>query len=295
MRFSPTLLTAALLVPMLAAARQFRTTNGASEAAPLRLYVFDCGTLHVADPARFQFKREQLAATDLSVGCYLIVHPEGSLIWDVGAVPDAAWSAAQAPLRYQLVLADSQRREVTVRKSLTRQLASVGFQPNRITYLALSHYHYDHTANANVFAHATWLVRPTERDAMFAEPAPGTTLPATYGALRGSKTTLLREPDYDVFGDGRVVIHSAPGHTPGHQMLIVKLARTGTVVLSGDLYHYPEELAVDRVPTFEYDSAQTRATRVAFRDWLARANAKLWIQHDLLGTAKLRKAPGFYE
>lgn len=265
------------------------------DPATPRLYVFDCGTIHISDPARFQIKREQLAAVDLAVACYLIVHPKGSLMWDVGAVPDSAWSPSKAPVRYPLVLADSQRREVTVRVPLRRQLASAGFQPEQVTYLALSHYHYDHTANANLFARATWLVRPVERDAMFATPAPGVTLPATYGALRQSKTELLRSPDYDVFRDGTVIIRSAPGHTPGHQMLIVRLAQTGTVVLCGDLYHYPEELTLDRVPTFEYDSTATRAERVALQAYLKRTGAHLWIQHDLTANAGLRKAPAFYQ
>jgi len=265
------------------------------DPARLRLYVLDCGTIYVADPARFQIKREQLAAINLAVACYLIVHPKGSLMWDVGAVPDSAWSPTNGPVRYPLVLVDSQRREVTVRAPLGAQLASAGFRPDQVTYLALSHYHYDHTANANLFARATWLVRPVERGAMFASPPPGVTLPATYGALRRSKVELIRSEDHDVFGDGTVVIRSAPGHTPGHQMLILKLVQTGTVVLSGDLYHYPEELTLDRVPTFEFDSTATRAARVALQAFLKRTGAKLWIQHDLTANAALRKAPAFYQ
>jgi glyoxylase-like metal-dependent hydrolase (beta-lactamase superfamily II) len=92
-----------------------------------------------------------------------------------------------------------------------------------VPYLALSHYHYDHTANANEFAGAIWLVRQAGRDAMFAEKPPGVTQPSTYAALRNSKTLILKSDERDVFGDGTVVIKSAPGHTPGHQVLYVKL------------------------------------------------------------------------
>jgi glyoxylase-like metal-dependent hydrolase (beta-lactamase superfamily II) len=180
-------------------------------------------------------------------------------------------------------------------KSLKAQLAELGYSPSDITYLALSHYHYDHTANANEFASATWLVRQVEREAMFAERPPGTTQPSTFSALHDSKTLILKSDEHDVFGDGAVIIKSAPGHTPGHQVLYLKLAKTGPVVLSGDLYHYPEERALDRVPTFEFNQEQTRATRVAIDAFLKKTGAQLWIQHDFYGNAKLKKSPSFYE
>ena len=98
-----------------------------------------------------------------------------------------------------------------------------------------------------------------------------------------------------MFRDGTVVIKSAPGHTPGHQVLYLKLAKSGGVLLSGDLYHYPEERVLDRVPTFEFNADQTRATRVAIDVFLKKTGAQLWIQHELHGNAKLKKSPNFYE
>lgn len=261
----------------------------------LRLYVMDCGTLHIADMGRFRLKKEEVSTTDLSVACFLIVHPKGTLLWDAGAVPDAAWKPTGSPTTQHVVLPDSQERDVTMRKSLTAQLAELGYSPTDITYLALSHYHYDHTANSNEFAGATWLVRQVERDAMFAEKPPGTTQPSTYSALRDSKTLVLKTDEHDVFGDGTVVIKSAPGHTPGHQVLYLKLAKTGGVLLSGDLYHYPEERVLDRVPTFDFNQEQTRATRVAIDGFLKKTGAQLWIQHDFNADAKLKKSPNFYE
>jgi glyoxylase-like metal-dependent hydrolase (beta-lactamase superfamily II) len=261
----------------------------------VRLYVFDCGTLHIADPGRFRLKADELATTDLAVASFLVVHPKGTLIWDAGAVPDLAWKPTGAAVTQHIVLPDSQERDVTMIKSLNAQLAQIGYSPVDITYLALSHYHYDHTANAREFAGATWLVRQAERDAMFAEKPPDVTQPTTYAVLRKSKTLILKNDEYDVFGDGTVVIKSAPGHTPGHQVLYVKLARTGGVLLSGDLYHYPEERKLDRVPTFEFNQEQTRATRVAIDAFLKRTGAQLWIQHDFVANARLKKAPDYYE
>jgi glyoxylase-like metal-dependent hydrolase (beta-lactamase superfamily II) len=244
---------------------------------------------------RFQLKKEEVATTDLAVACFLVVHHSGTLIWDTGAIPDASWKTTGSPTAQHVVLPDSQQRDVTTRKSLSSQLKELGYSPSGITYLALSHYHYDHTANANQFAGATWLVRQVERDAMFAEKPTGTTQPSTYAALRNSKTLILDEDEHDVFGDGTVVIKSAPGHTPGHQILYLKLAKTGGVVLSGDLYHYPEERPLDRVPTFEFNQEQTRATRVMVDAFLKKTGAQLWIQHDFYGDAKLKKSPDFYE
>jgi N-acyl homoserine lactone hydrolase len=270
-------------------------SHGAPAPSPLRLYVFDCGTLHVADMARFQLKKEEVSTTDLSVACYLIVHPKGTMIWDTGAVPDSAWKPTGDPVTQHLVLQDGEQRDVIMRKSLQSQLAEIGYPPSAITYLALSHYHYDHTANANEFAGATWLVRQIERDIMFSANPAGAVQPSTYSALRDSKTVIITTDDYDVFGDGTVVVKFAPGHTPGHQVLYVKLAKTGGVVLSGDLYHFPEERALGRVPTIDFNQDQTRASRAAIEAFLKQSDAQLWIQHDFVGNAKLKKSPAFYD
>jgi N-acyl homoserine lactone hydrolase len=260
---------------------------------PTRLYVFDCGTLE-GDPARFNFKREEMATTDMSVACYLVVHANGTLIWDTGAVPDVEVKTENQPARHHIVLTNTERY-VTLARSLKGQLAAAGFAPGNMTYLALSHYHYDHTANANEFASATWLVRQVERDAMFADKPPDMIQRTTFDALRKSKTVIIKTDDYDVFGDGSVVIKWTPGHTPGHQVLYVRLAKTGPVVLSGDLYHYPEERTLDRVPTFDVDPALTRRTRTALDAFLTKNRAQLWIQHDVTANRALKKAPAFYD
>ena len=198
-------------------------------------------------------------------------------------------------MKHHLVLPDAQERDITLVKPLTAQLADAGYSPANIMYIALSHYHYDHTANANLFPKATWLVPRAERDAMFATPPPGVTRPSTYEALRNNKALTIVGDEHDVFGDGTVVIKAAPGHTQGHQVLYLRLARTGDVVLSGDLYDYPEERTLDRVPTFEFDAQQTRAARRALDRYLEDKKAQLWIQHDFNAHAKLKKAPDDYE
>jgi N-acyl homoserine lactone hydrolase len=260
-----------------------------------RLYILDCGTLDVADTGRFRLKREEVTTDKLSVGCYLVAHPRGTMIWDTGAVPDGMVTQGGAPVRYRIALPDAQERFVTLTKTLKAQLADAGYRPADITHVVLSHYHYDHSANTNDFASATWLVRQVERDAMFAAKPPDLVLPSTYSALRGSKTTIIKTDDYDVFGDGTVVIKFTPGHTPGHQVLSLKLANTGRVVLSGDLYHYPEERTLGRIPTFDDNQEQTAKTRLALDAFLKKNDAQLWIQHDYTANARLKKAPQFYD
>ena len=262
--------------------------------APLRVYVFDGGILE-SDPGRYQLTKEEVGETRLSVACYLIAHPRGLLMWDTCAVPDAEWTPTGQPREQRLVLPDGTDRRVTIQSSLEAQLKATGHRAADVTHLALSHYHWDHTANANAFAGATWLVAPVEQEAMFVEKPAGSARPPTYARLRTSKRVALTAQEHDVFGDGAVVVKQAPGHTPGHLVLYVKLAKTGGVVLSGDLYHYPQERTLDRYPNFEASVEQTRASRTALDAFLTRTGAQLWIQHDLTAHAKLRKAPHFYE
>ena len=269
--------------------------RGAQPPKRLRLYVFDCGKLEGGDTSRFRLTREEMATTDMSVACYLVVHPKGTLAWDAGAVPDADIKPGAGPTRYRIVLPNKTERFVTTTRSLRAQMAAAGYAPADVNYFALSHYHYDHTANANEFAAATWLARPIERDAMLADKPPDLTQPATYSALRNSKTIAITTADYDVFGDGTVVLKLMPGHTPGHQVLFLKLAKTGPIVVSGDLYHYPEERTLNRIPTFDADETQTAASRAALDVFLKKTGAELWIQHDFIANAKLKKAPRYYE
>jgi len=261
---------------------------------PLRLYVFDGGVLE-SDPARYRLTKEDVSTTQLSIASFLVVHPRGVLLWDTGAVPDGEWTTTGAPVVHQMTLPDGQPRQVTLRATLGSQLKAAGFTPREVTHLALSHYHWDHTANANAFAGATWLVAPVEREAMFVEKPAGSVRPPTYARLRTSKSVAVTAAEHDVFGDGAVVLKQAPGHTPGHLVLYLKLAKTGPLVLSGDLYHYPQERTMNRYPNCEVSVEQTRASRSGLDAFLKRTGAQLWIQHNLPAHAKLRKAPQFYE
>jgi glyoxylase-like metal-dependent hydrolase (beta-lactamase superfamily II) len=274
-----------MLVAMLAVFPAAVAQQRAQPPTSVRLYVFDCGRLDIPDVTPYQLRKEDMATTVMSVPCFLVAHPKGTLMWDVGAVPDSAIPPGGT---------GTLRVYGTSTKTLKAQLAEVGYTPADITYLALSHFHWDHVGNANMFANATWLVRKLERDLMFAEPPSPRTEPANYSALK-NKTVIITSSDYDVFGDGTVVIKSTPGHSPDHQSLYVKLAKTGPVLLSGDLYHYPEERKLKLIPTTEFNAAQTIASRAAVEAFLEKSRAQLWIEHDFTANAKLKKSPDFYE
>jgi glyoxylase-like metal-dependent hydrolase (beta-lactamase superfamily II) len=253
---------------------------------PVRIYVLDCGTLNIPDPMPlFGLRKDEVRDSNLSDAAYLIVHPRGTLIWDTGFLSDSAIESG-AP----------QTGMARATTTLKGQLSQAGYRPADIDFLGLSHYHGDHTGNANDFRSATWLVSQVEHDAMFAEPPPRIAAPDTYNALKNSKTVFVKTTaDYDVFGDGTVVIKPTPGHTPGHLALVVKLAKTGPVMLTGDMYHYAEEVMRDDLPPGEFDKAQALATRKAVREFIRKTGTTLWIGHDIVGFAKLKKSPEFYE
>ena len=253
-----------------------------------RLYILDCGDIRPMDPTLFGLKKEEIAGdASFVTPCYLVVHPKGNLIWDVGQVPDAQIPDDGTEVVVQDLL--------KARRKLVPQLEALGVKVSDIDYIAMSHYHLDHTANANLFAGSTWIVQQAEYDAMFGDKDFAIRDSASYDKLKDSKRITLDNADHDVFGDGTVIVKTAPGHTPGHQMLFLRLRNFGPLLLEGDLYHLPEERTLDRVPTFDFDAAMTRATRVKTEAFLKETGAQMWIQHDPPTNAKLRKAPEFYD
>jgi glyoxylase-like metal-dependent hydrolase (beta-lactamase superfamily II) len=229
----------------------------------------------------------------MSVVCYLVVHPRGALLFDTG-LPDGVMGRPfnESPLSGQ-PNPPSTAYFMLVTQTLKSQLASIGFTADQVDYLALSHPHPDHIGNANDYAASTWLVQKADYDTMFGPDVPPQSANPSYAALKGSATRML-SGDHDVFGDGTVVLKHTPGHTPGHQSLYVKLANTGGIVLSGDLYHYPEERTLVRMPERE-KSTGTAASRAALEAFMTEAKAQLWIGHDINAYAKQRKAPEYYD
>jgi N-acyl homoserine lactone hydrolase len=255
-------------------------------AAKVRMYLFDGGQINGLDPALFNFKPEEVQETDFVVVSELIVHPKGILLWEAGAVPDEKLPADGSPFS---------EGPAVVTQSLASQVAAVGYDIDDIDFFAMSHLHSDHNGNANAFAGAKWIVQQADRDMMFAGQEVRVMVASQFSALQTADSLILNNEDYDVFGDGSVRLIAAPGHTPGHQVLLVNLADYGPVLLAGDLYHYPEEIATGRTPTFEYDPATSAISRAKIHALLLQTGAKLWIGHDKATHAALKFAPEYYE
>jgi glyoxylase-like metal-dependent hydrolase (beta-lactamase superfamily II) len=259
----------------------------------LRLYVFDCGMLtpNREGVERYHVTMQEVGEIRMPVPCFLIVHPRGTLMWDVGVIPDSVVEAQATGASANVNPTVAAR----VTRTLRSQLAEVGYRTSDITYVAISHAHIDHTANLNSFAGSTWLTRAAERDFMWAENNPRVN-PTFYSGLKNGKTVVIDTDEHDVFGDGTVIIKAAPGHTPAHQVLVLRLARTGPVMLSGDLYHYPEERTLKRAPPDnEFNVGQSAASRVMIEAYLSKTKMPLWIEHDYEFVAKLKKSPAYYD
>jgi N-acyl homoserine lactone hydrolase len=288
----PPILAAAIVAASLGAPLAIAQQAKPQPPKSLRLYVLDCGKITGVSGDSMGFKPGELKTADMITPCFLIVHPRGTMIWDTGEIPDSAFQNATPPAK---------QGAFTVDRPLLPQLAAIGYTPKDITYLALSHYHGDHVANASLFASSTWIVQQGDRDAIFAprqdngKKLGGVADPKYFEALAKSKTILLKGEDHDVFGDGTVTIKFTPGHTPGHQSLFLKLAKTGPVLLSGDLYHYPEEITYKRIPSFDFDKEQTAKSRAMIEDFVKKNKAQLWIQHDYTAGIKRKIAPEYYD
>ncbi len=211
---------------------------------------------------------------ELMVPCYLIRHPNGDLIWDTG-FPEAI-----ADMPNGLTPANFPAHFVVPVK-LTAQLAQLNLTPADIEFVSFSHMHSDHTGNGNLFAASTWIVDADERTRMFdAEHRADPQDFNNYNQLENARTQLIEgNDDYDVFGDGTVTIIQAPGHTPGHTVLLVRLPNAGPVLLTGDMYHLVESRERRLVPTFNTDRDQTVASQAEVERIALETHARVVRQH----------------
>ncbi len=245
-----------------------------------KLYIFNCGEGHVIDISRWSPGVNVGMPMDMAENCYLMHHPQGWLLWDTG-VPDAvaAMPDGQAPADPRAIF---WRRP----KTLASQLEALGVKPAEIKYLAISHTHPDHIGNVELFPQAMLLVQKAE----YEWPNP-----LGVGRFKPEHPVTKLEGDYDVFGDGSVTIISTPGHTPGHQSLLVKLPKTGAVLLSGDAMHFKDNWDNRRVPSINTDKDKTLVSMQRIADVLAEEKAQLWINHDKAQSDSLKKSPDFYD
>ena len=265
-------------------------TNSQADAhTSPRLYVLDCGSINFSDVAPFGLTNEETEVRKLVVPCYLIDHPEGTLLWDTGLPANFAGNSEPVEL-------PGGGGMVTYKKSLKDQLNELGYATTDIDKIAFSHMHFDHTGSANLFTNSQLLIQQSEFTAAFeeAEKFEGVFLPELYKDMANARRRILNG-DHDVFGDGSVQIISAPGHTPGHQVLQLSLANNGPLILSGDLYHFRFSREHRRTPVFNYNAEATLNSMDKVENLVKSLNAQFWIQHDSDLFDSLRKSPAYYD
>jgi N-acyl homoserine lactone hydrolase len=253
-----------------------------------RMYVFDCGTNRTNDLSRWTPGSNVGKPWEFSDNCYLIKHAKGYLLWDSGlsdaiaAMPEGLTGAGGAI-------------NSRVTKTLASQMAEIGVAPAQVAYLAFSHTHSDHVGNANYFTSATLYIQQTEYQAAFGpDAAKFGFVAANYEKLRASPVKLLNG-DFDLFGDGSVTIIATPGHTPGHQSLLVKLPKTGAVILSGDMVHMQDNWDNRRVPSMNYNKDQSAQSMEKVAALMQANHAQLWINHDRANSERIPRAPKYIE
>jgi len=264
------------ILTMLAACASALAFTASVQAADVSLLRFaDCGTPQAPTAVNERFS-DIFAYGDMKrqfvYSCYLVKHGDEYLLWDTG-------HSMSAP-------------NVAPKTSVVDQLAKLNLKPEQIKYVGISHYHADHTGQADSFTKSTLLIGAREWEAISApKPAAGVNFKPFEAWIKGEAKVEPQTIDKDVFGDGSVVVLRTPGHTPGHQALLVKLAEKGPVILSGDAVHFRENLDTEGVPSFNFDRTQTIASIQRMKKIAENLKGQIIIQHDQRDVDKLPAFP----
>lgn len=251
--------------------------------APLSMWRLDCGSIALKDYNAFFSDTHAYPAgqaKEITDSCYLIRHGSRYLLWDAGLPAALAGQSTDAGFA-----------TLSMKKTIVQQLAEIGVKPDQIEMLGVSHWHFDHVGQAQHFPGARLLIGKGDAEALRATPAPDEdSVKALAHWLSGTGKLEPVAADHDVFGDGRVVMVKTPGHTPGHNALLVRLA-SGPVLLTGDLYHFTEQVAHHGMPAWNHSRADTLASMDRFDKLAKNLGARVIIQHEPADIAKLPAFP----
>lgn len=250
---------------------------------PIKMFMFDGGTVQVNMLEIFSqddaYKGQSKTFAD---AFYLIQHPDGNLLWDAGLSEDL--------IGKEPFTTPEGAFTVSRKTGIEEQLKSIGLSTNDVKYIALSHTHFDHSGSASKLPNAIWIVQENEYNFVTSEEQKKQS-PDNFNAIKNLKALKKINGNYDVFGDGRVVIVSTPGHTPGHQSLFVDLEQEGPLMLTGDMYHMEESRENSRVPIFNHDVDKTLASMEVFETFAKDKGARVIIQHSSKDYNSLNPAP----
>jgi N-acyl homoserine lactone hydrolase len=241
-------------------------------AQDVSLTRLDCGT-GANDPRRFTDSFAYTETTKpFTFSCYVIKHGANVMVWDTGYLPGSAPSATNKPL------ADL--------------LQQINVNPDDVKFVGISHFHADHTGQLAALKNATLLIGKGDWDGITsAPPMGGANVKGFADWIAEKRKVEALSADKDVFGDGSVMVLRAPGHTPGHSILLVRLKEMGAVILTGDAVHFYENLEFEGVPGFNFDRAQTIASIQRIKQIQKNLKATVIIQHDPRDIGKLPAFP----
>lgn len=249
----------------------------------IKLYALYGGDIICRDISQLNKGLDVSGEIELANPVFLIDHPNGRLIWDSG-LPDTLIQQKEGIENWIFHL--------SMKRSLISQLEEIGLTPNDIDYFALSHTHNDHTGNANYFKQSTLIMQKSE----YAKAFEAEEKPYNYHEIEGLKESkvLKLNGDYDLFGDSSVQFISTPGHTVGHQSLLIQLEDEGPVIISGDISYYEDNYHRRGIPNFNWDADESLKSIEKIQKLKEELGAQLWIQHDKESFDNLKLSPEYY-
>jgi len=274
----------------------------ASAASPegMRLYVFSSGWLTIDKSA---LQTGGTGKITLPVAFFLIKHPKGNVLFETGnndkIITDPTYWGPLA----QMLSPESRSPGVAI----DTQLDKIGVKPSDINYVILGHMHLDHAGNVGKFPSATIVYQRDEIVNAF-WPKPGfaggyiTTdfamLRNDVGANQPNRQKVIElNGDLDLFGDGSIYIHRQVSHTPGSQMAVVRLPKTGPVVLTSDVCYLMENLQKDILPSvgLAYNPAGILDGYAWIKHLMSAEGADVIVAHYAETFKKHKQSPEFYE
>lgn len=272
----------------------------AAHAEDIKLYAFSSGALTIGKGIL-----QNLGPLDppvvIPVGFYVIKHPKGNVLFDTGnndrIITDPSYWGASF---------DALKPVNTPDVAIDTQLQKIGLTPDDIKYVVASHLHLDHGGNVGKFPNSTIVVQKSEIQNAF-WPEPGTGGPYMIGDVMPLRAANANYPnavkmiqlngDLDLFGDGSMIVKRWVAHTPGSQMMTVKLKNTGLIILTGDNVYFRENVEKSLPPNIvlAYNPTGFLTAYEWIRHMVATEKAEYFTAHDPDAFKAMKKAPEYYD
>lgn len=248
----------------------------------MKIYAMSCCRLK-ARKSIFLPQADKDIFIELPIPAFLITHPHGDVLFDTGPHPDVfkdafgRWGGlakAFQPIGDESI-------------GILAQLKKIDCQPDGIRYVVNSHLHFDHAGGNQFFPEATFLV--SKKELAFAKRPENEGRgyfkadwdhPLNYQELEGK---------FDIYGDGSLVVTPMPGHTPGHQILVVRQKEQQAIILSGDSVPLKEHYKNIVVSRNNYDNEQVLESVKKLQTMVDSEEAFVVHGHDAEQWAELKK------